>query len=214
MNLYRTVVFILSIAPFIGAEVVEEESPQHALLRLAKENLPEALTKPEHTRSLLTIPDPCALIENQFPEGYVVCECQIGFLAIDYVCTWQGQFCAGDTCAFPVYSGSVNLLGLTATNTICLNELTVGGTVNLGTLCVTLTVSPRSETIISCSATLLGIQCDSCGPCPGGGGIQLDCSNAADGARSVCIPFALPATTVTRLNSKKEIAGYLPDFEM
>ena len=164
--------------------------------------------------------DPCPIIESQFPSGKVSCDCNVALTSgkIDYVCNWSDSVCVGATdtlgfCGTPVYSGTLNLFQLNVQNEVCIQVITaVGGLLSYDEFCVNLTVNPRDDKIVSCTANFGDTVCDRCVPCPGGG-LTLDCQNAANGATtSTC---TAPLRTVTRLTKSPKVAitkPFVPNF--
>jgi hypothetical protein len=158
--------------------------------------------------------DPCRLIENQFPAGKVSCDCDVALLSgrVNYVCNWNADLCVGgggsatttinnlSVCGTPTYSGTLDLLKLTVQNEICIaNANAVNGLVSLGDFCIDLSINPRNDKLLTCTATLGGITCNNCIPCRNGG-ITLQCGNAINGADSnTC---STPIRTVTSLSKK------------
>lgn len=210
----RTLSFVFMTMTMVAAAVDDNEaSPQqHQLLRRVMDDVPDHGRQLQIFQNLL---DPCRFISNQFPAGKVACDCNVALATaqVDYTCTWSEPVCAGPAlCGTPVYSGTLNVLQATLANEICLQDVTaVGDLVALGDFCVNLAINPRSEQVVTCSATLGAASCDSCLPCPdGSGGVLLNCLNLIDnGTGTNCTNIR----TVTRLNSKKKITTpFVPNF--
>ena len=174
-----------------------------------------------HLQIFQNIFDPCPIIERQFPSGQVSCECDVALTSgrIDYVCQWSDPVCVGATdtlgfCGTPVYSGTLNLFQLNVENEVCIGEISaIGDLVPLDDFCVHLTINPRNDKVVSCTAQFGDTVCDRCIPCTGGG-LTLDCQNVADGATTDTTCTA-PLRTVTRLSKNKQVAitqPFVPNF--
>ena len=200
---------------------IDPDQPRQQFLRKVLEDTPVGQ---QHSGRQLQIFnnlfDPCPIIESQFPSGQVSCDCNVALTSgtIDYVCNWSDSVCVGATdtlgfCGSPVYSGTLNLFQLNVENEICIQDITaIGDLLPFDEFCVNLTINPRNDKVISCTANFGDTICNQCVPCSGGGGLTLDCQNVADGGTSTC---STPLRTVTRLTKNRKVAitkPFVPNF--
>jgi hypothetical protein len=226
MNLEK-IVTVLVVLLYSFTEATNDNDSKQQLLRKAISNMPESLTSSSsmdqgrHLQILGNVLDPCSLIAGQFTIGQVNCECNAKVFrgTVDYTCTWISEICVGGDnglCGTPIYSGTLDAFKLNVENEVCIQGVSaLGGLqVDLGDFCVNLVVNPRNDKLITCSATLGDIACNSCVPCPGGG-LTLDCANVADGATDSC---SSPIQTITRLNKSNKkvqiLKPFFPNFNL
>ena len=221
MNVSRLLSFFVTIGFVATAAASAEDDTnvgQQQLLRKVMDDTPHPGRQLQIFNNLF---DPCPIIESQFPSGQVSCDCNVALTSgkIDYVCNWSDTVCVGasDTlgfCGTPVYSGTLNLFQLNVENEVCIQDITaIGDLVTLDDFCVQLTINPRNDKVVSCSASFGTTACARCIPCPGGG-LTLDCQNVEDGAtnENTC---SQPLRTVTRLSKNKKLkitTPFVPNF--
>ena len=120
----------------------------------------------------------CDLVNAQFPEGEVICQCTGSLLAsLRFTCSFS-EICIdgkdGNFCLTPSYKGSLSLLSVTSINEVCASNVTLFQTLPLGDLCITLAFDPDTQNLIDCEVSFLDLVCLTCTPCPSGG--KLPCS--------------------------------------
>lgn len=120
----------------------------------------------------------CDLVNAQFPEGEVICQCTGSLLSsLRFTCSFL-EICVdgkdGNFCLTPSYKGSLSLLAVTSINEVCASNVTLFQTLPLGDLCITLAFDPVTQNLIDCEVSFLDLVCLTCTPCPSGG-IALQC---------------------------------------
>ena len=120
----------------------------------------------------------CDLVNAQFPEGEVICQCTGSLLSsLQFTCTFL-TICAdgedGNFCLTPRYKGSLSLFTITSVNEVCAANVTLFQVLPLGDLCLTLAFDPVTQNLIDCEVSFLDLLCLTCTPCPSGG-IALQC---------------------------------------
>jgi hypothetical protein len=239
MNFYQAIAAFIALSSInasahadINHKLDDVKEGQQQLLRKAVADMPASLltstsSSDDHARKLQIFQNlfqPCNLIENQFPAGQVSCECDVTLLqgTVDFSCGWTSEICVGGAnglCGTPIYSGTLDVFQTTIQNQICINGLSaIGSLLSIGDLCIDLTVNPRNDKILTCSATLGDIACSSCRSCSGGG-LSLDCDNASDGAVDSCTANAgstAAVRTISRVQSSKNRIkqAYFPNFNL
>jgi hypothetical protein len=177
---------------------------------LRKQVATDADDVPQQRELLPKLLDPCRLINAQF-QGQVNCVCDVSLFtgSVAFTCEYAKPICAASNtlCGTPLYIGSVDILKTQATSQICVGSLTAAGALNIGDLCVDLTLNPTNNQILSCEASLGSLACATCRPCKGG--ISLNCANVVPGALDTCTPVAL-VTGVT--GTKNKVKPFLPNF--
>jgi hypothetical protein len=230
MNFSHILPFVMTIGYVAGAAAITNndmdvgaEPPRQQLLRKVLEDTPAAQhSGARHLQIFQNLFDPCPIIASQFPSGQVSCNCNVALTSgkIDYSCSWSDSVCVGATntlgfCGTPVYSGTLNLFQLNVVNKICIQNINaIGNLVSFNEFCVNLTVNPRNDKVVSCTANLGDTICNRCVPCSGGG-LNLDCQNAAAGAISNNSTCTAPLRTVTGLTKSKKATitkPFVPNF--
>lgn len=210
MNFPRSIIPFMTIVGIVTATTsdVNDEQPKQQLLRKAMNDVP-TMDSDRKLQILQNIFDPCPIIEGFFPSGQVSCECNTVLLSgsIDYTCNWDQEICVGGAtlgfCGTPVYSGLINLFQTNVQNSICIADVSaVGDLLQFDDFCVDLTVNPRNDKILTCTASFGDIKCNSCIPCTNGG-LNLDCGNVDGGATDTCTTTAADVRTVTNVKATK-----------